>query len=155
MRDIQRDAQFDDLVKRLADQKHPKLNTSIFKTMRELLCFAALVGYERGVRQPLKTKSETPIPSRVFETNDLAMDLIYLIALSETKSSEVLKSENETEAITIFEEYASGGLSCINDWLSNTPTDAYGDVAIINALQELGLMEQSENDANEQITIEI
>ena len=154
MRDIQRDVEFEDIVKKLAEQKHPHLAASLFRTMRELLCFCAVVGFNNGVRRPLGKKTET-IPSRVFENNDMAIDLIYLLALSETKTAEVLKPERENEAVQIFEEYASGGLECVKSWLAKTPTDPYGDTAIINGLREAGAMEPGREEDGEPIAIEI
>ena len=154
MRSVYRDATFEDLVKRLAEQQHPNLTTSLFRTMRELLCFCAVVGYNNGKRRELGKKREE-IPARVFEGNDFAMDLIYLLALCETKSADILKPENESDAVRIFEEYANGGLECLKGWLANTPTDAYGDLAIVNALREQGLMETGVKAGSDTIVIEI
>lgn len=154
MRDINRDAKYEDLMKLLAEKKNPNLTSSLFKTMRELLCFCAVLGYHEGKRVPLSTKT-TEIPGRVFENSDFAMDLIYLLALCESKSGDILKPENESDIIKIFEEYACGGLETLQRWISETPSDAYGDQAIINALYKYDFMTIEGSGDGEEITIEI
>jgi dnd system-associated protein 4 len=68
------------------------------------------------------------------------MQLLYLIGLAETKDVDCLRVENEDSLVTIFEEYANGGLSTLEDWLLETPSDPHGDRAIVDALNRHGFL---------------
>jgi dnd system-associated protein 4 len=154
MKDVSRDAKHEDLVKLLAEKQHPNLTGSLFRTMRELLCFSAVLGYHYGKKVPLGKKT-IEIPSRVFENSDFATDIIYLLALCEKRTGEILKPDREGDVIKIFEEYANGGLEKIGEWLRETPEDAYGDQALINAIQNNGFLSPGNEEVSGPIEIEI
>jgi dnd system-associated protein 4 len=112
---INRSRIYEKLVQQLAVEKLPNARRSVFPTIRELLCFTALLGYSEGRRVPLDNKAGVEdISYQQFERGD-AEDLIFLLALAETKDPEVLKDGEEGRCAQIFEEYANGGLQIIYD----------------------------------------
>ncbi len=95
--------------------------SKMFTTLRDALSFAAALGYREGRRWKLDEKlGREDIQASVYNGND-AIDLIFAIALAETRSAEILKQSNERECIQIFEEYANGGLSLITEWIEKYP----------------------------------
>ena len=110
---INRSRIHEDMVQVLAVEKLNGARWSLFPTIRELLCFAALLGYSEGRRVPLdRSQGVEDVSYQQFERGD-AEDLIYLIALAETKDPSVLKDGEEGRCATIFEEYVNGGLEVI------------------------------------------
>jgi dnd system-associated protein 4 len=89
------------------------------KNIKELMVFAALVGFQLDVFQPLKSKADsTPLILETYASTKHD-SYIYLIALAKNKSLDILKDENLREAISIFEGYCNGGLKHIDDWIIN------------------------------------
>ena len=117
---INRSKIHEEMVQRLAMQKIPPADRTLFPTIRELLCFAALLGYSESRRTPLDSNAgKEDVSYQQFERGD-AEDLIYLIALAETKDPEVLKDGQESRCAEIFEEYANGGLQILRDALNQS-----------------------------------
>jgi dnd system-associated protein 4 len=110
MRRVQRDATKEDLIQQLCDSK-----TGYFSEIWRLLLFAALLGRAKGRREPLK-KVDTGkgIDERIFANSPIWPGIVHLLGLIETGSSEALKSANWEKSLEVFEEYANGGLSIIN-----------------------------------------
>ena len=116
-------------------QKLPGTERTLFQTIRELLCFAALLGYSENRRLPLdKDKGVEDVSYQQFERGD-AEDLIYLIALAETKDPEILKDGEESRCAIIFEEYANGGLQIIQQSMLQGGGE-YPDRDILELLKE-------------------
>ncbi len=137
---INRSVVHETMVQRLCMQKLPHSTRSLFPTIREFLCFAALLGYSEKRRVPLdKDKGVEDVSYQQFERGDRD-DLIYLIALSETKDPEILKDGREGECAAIFEEYANGGMEIIEDWILQSGGE-YPDRAIIEGLVEKKYLE--------------
>lgn len=143
MRGIRRSIDFETIVRRLAEEPHPDAGRAIFPTMRELMCFAAVLGFENDRRHPLQSKT-AEIDGRNFANSPQALDLLYLIALASKKDAEVLRDENEDEMISIFEEYAQGGFEVLQGWLKDKPEDPNGDQAILAALGKYGFLSKPE-----------
>lgn len=132
---INRSVVHETMVQRLCMEKLPYSTRSLFPTIREFLCFAALLGYSEKRRVPLdKDKGVEDVSYQQFERGDVD-DLIYLIALSATKDPEILKDGRESECAEIFEEYANGGMEIIKDWILQSGGE-YPDRAIIEGLVE-------------------
>ena len=138
MRDLKRLKKYDELVDRLARQPHPDTGQTIYPTYRELMVYAAVVGYEEQAREPLSGDLTIMVEGRVFERGDIALDTLYLIVLAVSKDINILRAEKEDEALQIFEEYANGGLRVLSSWLSEYPQDLAGDQALLLALKERG-----------------
>lgn len=140
MRTFRHNSSHDAIVQLLYGTVHKKAGQPIFVTKRDLLCFAAVLGFEGQRRNPIREKPNEFVDSRPFENSREAMQLLYLIGLAETKDVDCLRVENEDSLVTIFEEYADGGLSTLEDWLLETPSDPHGDRAIVDALNRHGFL---------------
>lgn len=94
-------------------------NQRIFPTMAEAINFAALVGFRAERRRPIENARKDPIRSQIFESNQL-QGYIYLMAVANTGDIEILRDENFEESVQLYEEYAFGGFSEIEDWGKET-----------------------------------
>jgi dnd system-associated protein 4 len=115
MRRIQRSADKESLVQTLTTGENPP-----FKEIWRLLIFAAAVGQSRGRREALKAvDSGKAIPAAIFSNSTAWPGFHYLMALVEKDDSEILGGGDEREdaRLVIFEEYANGGLSIIQEEL--------------------------------------
>ncbi len=144
---INRSRLYEDIVQRLAAQSLPGTDRRLFPTIRELLCFAAVLGYSEGRKVPLdRSQGVEDVSYQQFERGD-AENLIYLIALADSQDINTVREDNEDECARIFEEYANGGLGLIKDYLLREGGE-YPDRAIMRLLHERGYMKvvQSEPD---------
>lgn len=143
LKPVKRSKQFDDLIETLS-----KTNTNgqkLFNTIRELLCFAAMLGYAEDKKVPLnKSLGMEDISYQQFEFND-SNDFIYLIAVAETSSTDCLKEDSDIDMVEIFEEYANGGLESISSWMSEFQ-DYDGYRALIQGLLKRKYIEVGEAD---------
>lgn len=132
---INRSKVYESVVQQLAGQPLVGHDRRLFPTIRELLCFAALLGYSEGRRIPLdRSEGVEDISYQQFERGD-AENLIFLIAVAETKDVNVLREDNEIQCAEIFEEYANGGLAIIKDCLLRSGGE-YPDRALMALLLE-------------------
>ncbi|MFM4769842.1 MULTISPECIES: hypothetical protein [Aeromonas] len=140
---VYRDTRFANLEERLCSTKGAnKSGTSIFKTVKELMVFAALVGYQLDEYKPLDAAvNKTDILLGTYATT---MDdaYIYLIALTKNPSLDILKDDNLRDAIRIFEGYCNGGLKTIDSWIMSN----IGEPLLANVLfnQTLGFLVENE-----------
>jgi dnd system-associated protein 4 len=139
MRGIRRSEQFEDMVRMLAEAQHPEAGRSIFPTMRELMFFAAVLGFEHDRKRPLQAQTNE-IDGRTFSGSAQALDLLYLIALADDRNVDVLREENDEKMIEIFEQYAQGGFEIIAGWLREKPEDLNGDQALLSGLSRNGFL---------------
>ena len=141
---INRSRIHEDMVQRLTKEKLSGAERSLFPTIRELLCFAALLGYSEKRKIPLDSEHGVEdVSYQQFERGD-AEDLIYLIALADTKDPEILKDGKEGRCAQIFEEYANGGLQILGDAMRRGGGE-YPDRDILELLKERKYL--SEDDA--------
>lgn len=132
---------YEPLVELLCDKRLKKANDQpIFATKRDLLCFAAVLGFEKDKKGPIEAKAVEFVNSRPFENSPEAMNLLYLIGLAVTKDADALREESDDTLVEIFEQYADGGLSLLQEWLAETPSDPHGDRAILEALKKHGYL---------------
>lgn len=140
MRGIKRSKQFEDMVRQLiGETSEDQQIKPAFSTMRELMCFAAALGYENARRKPL-SEDTLEIDARNWSNSQEAMDLLYLIALVGEKDGEILREDRIDDAVSIFEEYANGGFEVLAQWLKEKPDDLNGDRAILAALAKYGFL---------------
>jgi len=130
---------FEEMVRRLGEAQHSEAGRSIFSTMREVLCFAAVLGFEYDRKRPLQSQTYE-IDGRIFSNSPQALDLLSLIALAHSRNIDILREENEEQMIEIFEQYAQGGFEIIEGWLREKPEDLDGDQAIVAALSKNGFL---------------
>ena len=135
MRSIRGDEKFEEMIRNLS---HPVIGKPIFPTMRELICFAAVLGFEHEKRTELNGKTFEVVGGRIFEGSPLAMDLLYLLALASEKNADILRDEEPM--LKIFEEYSQGGLEILQGWLREKSEDTKGDKAILEALQKYNFL---------------
>lgn len=136
---INRSRKYEDIVQRLAGQVMPGSDRRLFPTIRELLCFAALLGFSEKRRTPLdRSEGVEDISYQQFERGD-AEDLIFLIALAEKQDMNILREGEEAACAEIFEEYANGGLAIIKDFLLRAGGE-YPDRALMSLLKERGYL---------------
>lgn len=108
---------------------------SVFATIKDFLCFAAVLGYAKNKRVPFDHgEPKDDIQEFIFSKDKEAMRVIYLIALAASKSITIFKEENSDEMVRCFEEFANGGLSIIKSWHDEMPQDLIGLETIVTNL---------------------
>ena len=137
MRNIRRPEQYEPLFKRFTETPHPVSGKPIFVTLRDFLCFVAVLGFHNDIRITLDGKT-IELDSRVFENNEQSRDLLYLVALAGSRDANILQPDREDEVVKIFEEFAAGGLKSLELWMQECPDDHVGDQAILTALRRHG-----------------
>jgi dnd system-associated protein 4 len=106
--DIRRPKQFEEMLRKLCQE-----DNKIFLTYKDALVFAACLGFHREKRQPFDRSSE-PVSSHIFR-GDYDAAIFNCIGLAVTKDPHIMGTEQESERVRIFEEYACGGLEIIED----------------------------------------
>ena len=141
---INRSKLHEDIVQRLSTQTIPGSDRKLFPTIRELLCFAALLGFSEKRRVPLdRAAGVEDISYQQFERDPAAEDLLWTIAVAETQDTEVLREGEEARCAEIFEEYANGGLALIKDFLLRNGGE-YPDRALMALLKERKYLQPSQ-----------
>jgi dnd system-associated protein 4 len=95
-----------------------------FETLRDALVFAASVGYHNGKRIPF-AKSSEQVPWAYFRDYEA---FINMLATAVSGDPQVLGKDQHADKLQIFEEYANGGLSLIDDELRGNAVAAPLDV---------------------------
>ena len=151
LKNINRSKKHEDLVQRLTAEKHPETDKTLFTTIRELLCFAAMLGYAEKRRVSLDQKyGVEDVSYQQFEAND-ANDYIFIIALAETGSTDIFKADSKIDMVEIFEEYANGGIEIIKSWM-NQYRDEFGSKAIVQGLFDKKYIENDKIDRDKLIS---
>lgn len=125
---INRSKEFEPFVQKLAGEKaymHHKSGKKLFPTIRELLTFCALIGFQNNKKIPIdKDKGAIDIQGVIYEDTE-ALDFIWLIALADTQSIGVLQDGNERDCANIFEAYANAGLAITAAMLTECPEELW------------------------------
>jgi dnd system-associated protein 4 len=129
---VKRDRSNEPLVEKLCSDKDG--NKPLFTYIKDLMVFASMVGYSKGIRKPLGSDAV----SIILETyaSDQKDAFIYLLALMTEKNGSCLKDENLATSIKIFEEYCNKGLEEIQLWLDENPGDHAGIDTLANKIFE-------------------
>ena len=147
---VHRSGEFEELVQMLGASENKAGEGKLFKLLRDVLTFAAVLGYREKQRKPFDPKyGKEDIQASVYQRNE-ATEIIYAIALGDQKTTDILKPENERECIKIFEEYANGGLNIINGWLEKYANIDPED-AIMRGLKSVGLTPELKKDGHDAI----
>lgn len=90
---------------------------SLFKLFVDVVCFAAGIGLMIGERQSLAGEKLQQIELVTFHNNNLSIWVLLISLMSSNEPNiDLLRDEKtESEAVLIFEEYASAGLSYLQD----------------------------------------
>jgi len=106
-------------------QQHERLMLELqqegkFPAFRDILLFAAAVGFAQGRRVPFTAVAGDPIRYDTLVAPSFADTLVSMIAANEVGNDpEIMDHARLQERIAIFEEYANGGLEYIQE-LVNT-----------------------------------
>ena len=120
LRNVYRSSIHEDLVQRLSREKDAR-GLTVFQSIREVLCFAAVLGYSMKKYEDLPSdQKKDDVMWQQFEAND-SYDYIYMIAVAHEKNLDVLKSESKIDMVEIFEKYIHGGLGVIQGWIKTYP----------------------------------
>ena len=146
---VKRERKYEELISRLNSGER-----SIFQYLKDIMVFAAMVGYSEGVREPV-TGDTIEIILDTYSSDEKDR-FIYLLALIETKDGACLKDANLHSSIIFFEEYCNAGLAIIKRWLDENPGDLGGvDTILEKVYERICLNEKSEVPRNEEIEIEV
>ena len=144
LRSVVRNKDHEEMVQRLSRQSVDGSQT-VFATIRELICFSAVLGYQMGKKSPIPdTKRGADVMIEEFVRND-SVDLIYLIAVADTGDTEILKSGPDSDMVSIFEEYVNGGFEILKGWLQQY-RDENGFQAILQGLKSNGFIDDETAD---------
>ncbi len=86
-----------------------------FPTYRDILLFAASVGYRQDRRVPFAAASGDAIRSDVLMAPGFSDTLINMLAANVVDDPEIMDDTRMDERFKIFEEYANGGLEYIQE----------------------------------------
>jgi dnd system-associated protein 4 len=152
LKDVRRCQEFDDLYNKLGSREykwptgHRPEGAPVFGTIRDLLCFAAFLGFHLGRREPLEGHQTEVIPEEVFSKNEDALECVRMVALAEFKDQSIFEEERVDEMVQIFEEYAHGGMRVVQRYVLDLPTDIMGADAVIEGLRRDGLISKRDKD---------
>lgn len=139
---VHRDNRFEALVEKCCSTKNSADKNVMFSTVKELMVFAALVGFQLGEFEPLKSKANCISISMETYATTKHDAYIYLLALAEKPTLDILKDENLRETISIFEGYCNAGLKHIDNWI----IDNIGEPLLEDILFEQTLKFLSDNE---------
>lgn len=89
-----------------------------FPTFRDVLLFAAAVGFDQDRRVSFAASSGDPIRYEVLTAPGFSDTLINMIAANVVDDPEIMDDARTEERIRIFEEYANGGLEYIQEQMN-------------------------------------
>jgi dnd system-associated protein 4 len=138
-----RNRKYHALVERLCVRKSQYSNRPIFDFNKDLMVFAAMVGHKNNKKEKVE-KEPVQITLGTY-SSDEKDGYIYLLALLEYQEAEILKDDNISKAVKLFEAYCNGGLSIIQAWMDDNPSDIEGVDTLINNIFETLLSETLES----------
>lgn len=139
LRNVNRSKVHEKLISQYAKDGHPVTGKAIFPTIKDLLCFCAMLGFSENKRTPLdRSQGVEDIMYEIFQRTH-ADDYIYMLALAASKDVGIFRDDAKEDFVEIFEEYANGGLEILKAWTNEFP-DEYGDKALFQGLQKYGYL---------------
>ena len=145
---VKRDRRFDSLISEMTEG-----GASIFQNLKDIMVFAAMVGYSHKSRRTLDSKDTISIILDTYAT-DNKDSFIFLLALITNKNAVCLKDENLSESIKIFEEYCNAGLYIIEGWRDENPAETMVDIILKNIYEQLANT-QPENSSIDNSKLEL
>jgi dnd system-associated protein 4 len=134
MKRIQRANDKEEIIKSLMSDQ-----VGVFKEIWKLLLFAAQIGMRNNKRLSLKaTDAGKGIDQSTFGNCPAWPGLLYLMTLAETQNSNCLSGTEmaEDDRVSVFQEYANGGLDILRDFFAGRPIDLDGLLAFIETQRE-------------------
>lgn len=90
-----------------------------FPAFRDILLFAAAVGFAQGRRVPFTDVAGDPIRYDTLVGPSFADTLVSMIAANEVGNDpEIMDDTRLQERVAVFEEYANGGLEYIQELIN-------------------------------------
>lgn len=115
-------------------------NDAGFPAMRDVMLFAAGVGFAQARRVPFD-KSGEPIRYEILTGDAMAEPFVSMLAaVTNEGDPEILDTNRLPERITIFEEYANGGLEYLQEQLNTRrePLDVVVRSIAVEAVSDAG-----------------
>lgn len=134
MKRIQRANDKEEIIKSLMSDQ-----VGVFKEIWKLLLFAAQVGMRNDKRLTLKgVDAGKGIDQSTFGNCPAWPGVLYLMTLAETQKSDCLSGSEKAEddRVSVFQEYANGGLEILRDFFAGRPLDLDGLLAFIETQRE-------------------
>lgn len=110
-----------------------------FREIRDVILFAGALGFQRD-RYEEFTDSAEPIRWDTWTNRTYTEELVRLIAVAHAEDKEIAAPDRQGEQIAIFEAYANGGLSVLEEAIRDTPTQTPLEVV-------LDLISQTKNES--------
>ena len=112
---------YQELAKRSEkEDSDKKKETPPFESMKNLFMLATFIGYRYEKRTPLKNRTDI-FTWQVLSTDEEYVSLLYALAVTETRSVEVLTDRDQI--LTIAEEYDNTGILQIQEQVKDMPGD--------------------------------
>lgn len=140
---VRRDTKYENLVDKFCSEESTS-GKRIFHYKKDLMVFAALVGYANQEMVPIYQGANTISINLETYSSDQKDAFIYLLALMERKDAKCLKNKNINEAIKIFEGYCNGGLGIIQRWIVENSSEP----DVINILLDKIYVQIQKNNSN-------
>jgi len=111
-----------------------------FPTFRDVLLFAAAVGFSHDRRVAFAAASGDPIRYEVLTAPGFSDTLINMMAANVVDDPEIMDGSRVEERIKIFEEYANGGLEYIQEQMNvrHQPSNLVVIDLVAEALSDAG-----------------
>lgn len=140
---FRRPATHEDLVSALAGKEGP------FNAMVDVLMFAAVLGRNKGKREPFDKAGE-PIRLALIEGRQYGDVLVDMIAVAEEPDDpKILADERQPDRVKIFEEYANGGLNYIQGEINASGGHDYVSIISTLVMEALTAPDERQNDVSE------
>ena len=136
MTDIRRPKQHESMF---TDMAGPKSEKKVFLSYKDMLVFAACLGYSHDKRIPFEGSLE-PVGMHIFK-GEYDEAIFNCIGLAETEDPTIMGEKCDSERVRIFEEYACGGLDIIKNRVYESPED--WDEALVALISEQYSTEKS------------
>jgi dnd system-associated protein 4 len=131
---IRRPQQHEALLVELRDE-------AAFSTFRDTLLFAAAIGAKFGRRVAFESSAGDPIRYETLTSPTFSEALVSMIAANEVQDDpEVMDGSRLQERVTIFEEYANGGLEYMQEQVNvrHQPAALVAIALVSEALSDAG-----------------
>lgn len=105
---------------------------AIFDTFKDCLVFSACLGAARGNRRSFERSAE-PVGIHIFRDKfDLA--IFQILGIFEEADPSIMSDASKSARVTIFEEYACGGLDILKERVFDAPDDNH--LAFVSLLKD-------------------
>lgn len=144
---VKRSKEFEETLQKIGGRE-----ATMFSTLREALTFCAILGYRERRKKPLNPSFGTEdIAGAQYQLNE-AVDMMFALALADSKTSDILRPDRERECVQIYEEFANGGLELIQSWIERFADIDVND-AIWRGLNGIGVAPPKDQNAPADVVV--